>query len=290
MQYARFFDSGNELVIRNSVSRFDRELRVPGFDFSGIQTSSFSEAHLLGSADDMDWVVGINLLTEDFEQQNPLPGFAHDHNSHTMGVFTQGTMPITTDWTIEAGLRIDGTSSYGNFVLPRLALLYTPEPETTLRIGGGLGYKEPTLFTEESESRQFQAVLPLQAQLLQAEESAGLNMDINRVFDLSADLTLNLNLLLFYTRVDNPLRLAANGQEQFAFQQSREYLDTRGTEINAVWNWENLKLFLGYTHANVQERDGGAATEALLMPQNRLNTVLVYEREDDIRIGLEAYY
>ena len=27
-----------------------------------------------------------------------------------------------------------------------------------------------------------------------------------------------------------------------------------------------------------------------LVPKDRLNTVLVYEREDDLRIGLEAYY
>ena len=67
-------------------------------------------------------------------------------------------------------------------------------------------------------------------------------------------------------------------------------MDTRGTEFNAVWNWDNFKLFLGYTHAEVKEHGARGTIDYPLVPQDRLNTVLVYEREDDLRIGLEAYY
>lgn len=290
LDYVQRLDSGNDLVLRNSISRFERELDVPGFQFAGTQLSSFSEAHLIGATTTVDWVMGLNLWTEKFDQRNPAPGFRHNSNSHTVGAFVQATLPLADRWTLEGGLRVDETSDYGTFVLPRISLLFTPRPDTTVRIGGGLGYKEPTLFTDEAEMRQYQGVLPLQSGLLEAEQSTGVNIDVNREFTLSTDLSLNLNLLLFYTRVDDPLRLLPMGLNAYAFAQPHDYLDTRGTEINAVWSRENLKLFLGYTHADVREHQAAGVSDYPLVPVDRLNTVLVYEREEDLRVGLEAYY
>ena len=289
-EYNYLHESNNELVIRNSVNRFKRELDVPNFQFSGTQVSTFSEAHLLGATNTADWVLGINFLTEDFEQDNAVFDFEHDFDSHTAGVFVQGTLPLSEDWLLESGLRIDHTSDYGSFLLPRISLLYNVSEETTLRIGGGLGYKEPSLFTEESEAQQFINILPLNEDLLDAEQSAGLNIDINRSFDFASGISLNLNMLVFYTRVDDPLHLVRQTGNQFVYSQPTEYLDTKGTEINAAWYWNDFKLFFGYTHTDVEEHGPLGVGESPLIPEDRVNTVFVYEREDDVRIGLEAYY
>jgi outer membrane receptor for ferrienterochelin and colicins len=289
-EYNYLYKSDNELVIRNSVNRFKRELDVPNFQFSGTQVSTFSEAHLLGATNTADWVLGINFLTEDFEQDNAVIDFEHDFDSHTAGVFFQGTLPLSENWLLESGLRIDHTSDYGSFLLPRISLLYNVSEETTLRIGGGLGYKEPSLFTEESEAQQFINILPLNEDLLDAEQSAGLNIDINRSFDFSSGISLNLNMLVFYTRVDDPLHLVHQTGNQFVYSQPTEYLDTKGTEINAAWYWNDFKLFFGYTHTDVEEHGPLGVGESPLIPEDRVNTVFVYEREDDVRIGLEAYY
>ena len=52
----------------------------------------------------------------------------------------------------------------------------------------------------------------------------------------------------------------------------------------------DFKYFFGYTHADVKEHTKTVARMAPLMPRDRVNNVFVYEREDDFRIGLEAYY
>lgn len=290
LEYIHRFQSGSELVVRNSISHFQRDLIVPGFLFSGAQLSSFSEAHVLGTTNSVEWVAGLNLWTQDFEQDNAAPGFQHDFHSHTLGAFVQGTVPLTKRWTMESGLRMDHSSDYGSFVLPKVSLLYTPAVHTTLRIGAGLGYKEPTLFTEDAERYQFRGVLPIEPKHFEAERSMGLNVDINRSFNLPDSLSLNFNLLLFYTRVDKPMRLIPTVQDKLSYHQPDDYLDTRGTEINSVWERENFKLLLGYTHADVQEHSDRGVHAYPLVPKDRLNTVLVYEREDDLRIGLEAYY
>lgn len=289
-QYNYHLSSGDELVLRNSVSYFDRNLQIPDFNFSGTQISSFSEAHILKEVGAGEWIAGLNLWTEDFDQDGEVQALAHDFSSRTLGAFIQGTIPLGEKLILESGLRVDHTSDYGSFVLPRISLLFTPSADTTVRIGGGLGYKEPTPFTETAEMLQFKGVLPLDSNNLEAERSAGVNIDINRSFQLANDLSFNINWLLFYTKVDDPLSLVEEGASQFVYRQINDYLDTTGTEINAVWRWQNLKLFLGYTHADVVEHRDGSESDSPLIPKERVNTVLVYEREDDLRVGLEAYY
>lgn len=290
LQYSRQLAGGNELVIRNSISRFRRALRVPGFDFGGTQLSSFSEAHLVGSAGTFDWVAGVNLWTEEFDQDAGAQSARLDYDQRTVGVFTQGAWDVATDWTLETGLRVDHDTDFGNFVLPRVSLMYTGVANTTMRIGGGLGYKLPTPFSEDAERLQFQGVQPLRTDTLDAERSTGVNADVNHSLQLGDSLALDLNLLLFYTRVNDPLQLVAVGDDEYAWSQPVPYMDTRGMEFNAVWRWDTFRFFLGYTRADVREHRRQETVDALLIPEDRVNLVLVHEREDDFRIGLEAYF
>ena len=290
LTYSRLYQSGNELVLRNSVSRFRRDLLVPEFEFSGTQLSSFSELHLLGTTGSLDWVAGVNLWTEDFDQGTAAAPMKIDYDQHTIGAFAQGTRSLSENWTLEAGLRVDHDADYGEFILPRISLLYTGMQNTVLRLGGGLGYKLPTPFSEEAEQVQFQGLQPLQIDSLEAERSAGVNADLNHSLQVSGSLSLDLNLLLFYTRVNDPLNLVEVGADEYVYRQPVPYIDTRGTEMNAVWRWDAFKFFLGYTRADVLEHQKNVKVEALLIPKDRVNLVYVYEREDDIRIGLEAYY
>src|SRR5690554_7516769 len=45
--------------------------------------------------------------------------------------------------------------------LPRVSALFQIANGLTSRIGGGFGYKTPTIFTEESERIQYQNVMPI---------------------------------------------------------------------------------------------------------------------------------
>ena len=289
-EYILRAQSGKKFVLRNSFNHYQQDLGIPNYSFGGEQLSSFSEAHLLGSSDIIDWVIGINLWTESFEQDRIQASLALNSDTQTYGTFAQGTFFLDDLWSIESGLRIDSTSDYGSFLLPRLSVLYAPNELTSIRIGGGLGYKEPTLFDQQAESIHYQGLLPIDINQLEAEESAGFNIDFNQRFILQNDATLNLNLLLFSTKVNNPLRLLKLSKDRFAFSQPDDYMDTQGVELGLVWRWKDFKYFFGYTHARVEEHTATNILMSPLMPKTRVNNVFVYERENDFRVGLEAYY
>jgi iron complex outermembrane receptor protein len=83
-----------------------------------------------------------------------------DYKSPTAHLFKNTVK--TNDWLdIETGLRGDYVHEYGfQYCLEFLHYLKLA-PKFSSRLGGGLGYKTPTIFTEESESIQYQNVLPI---------------------------------------------------------------------------------------------------------------------------------
>ena len=190
---------------------------------------------------------------------------------------------------LEGGLRADWHSDYGSFLLPRVSLLFLPADDLTLRLGGGFGYKTPNLFVSEAESVQFQGLAPLQPDQLDAEKSAGINFDINYRIQLGTDSALSTNLLFFYTRIDDAVQLTENAGLN-VFHQLDSHIDTRGLELNMVFSRGEISYVLGYTHIDARETSSGGDIDLPLVSQHRVNNVLIWEREDNFRIGLEAYY
>ena len=143
-----------------------------------------------------------------------------------------------------------------------------------MRIRGDLGYKEPNPFGEEAEAIQYRGISPFETGELVAEQSFGLNIDLSHSFDLAKDATLKINILSFYTRVANPLRLLELGDSHYAFRQPDDFLNTKGAELSAVWRWNDFKYFFGYTHANVETHNAGNIKVAPLMPKIGLTSSL----------------
>ena len=135
-EYISQLDSGKEFVLRNSINSYQQDIDMMNYSFSGEQISSFSEVHIVGATPRLDWVVGVNLWTENFEQTLISVPLALDFNSQTAGAFAQGTFFFNDHWHIESGLRFESFSEYGNFILPRASLLFSPSEKTFLRIGG----------------------------------------------------------------------------------------------------------------------------------------------------------
>ena len=288
--FDRILDENSKFSFKNSVSYYDRNIEIPDFEFSGIQLASFSEANYNHKNEKTEWIGGLNLWTDKFTQSNVAEEDAVDYNYTTVGAFVQNTWNISEKFILESGLRGDYQNKYGFFVLPRISALYKLNKKLSMRIGGGLGYKSPTVFTEDAEKIQFENVLPLDVANTNAEESIGGNLDINYKTALSDKSIFTINALFFYTRVDDPLVLTTTTNDYFEFQQPNGYIDTKGVETNTKITYGDLKLFVGYTYADVNEHYNGTSTTYPLVAKHRLNNVLMYEVEEKLKMGLEAYY
>lgn len=275
---------------KNSVSYYDRIIEIPSFKFSGVQLSSFSEASYNHKKKQSEWVSGLNLWTDGFTQNQIDTSKVVDYSHTTYGAFVQNTWNATEKFILETGLRGDYQNIYGFFALPRISALVKFNQKLSMRLGGGLGYKTPTVFTEDAERIQFKNVLPIDVSKTKAEQSIGGNYDINYRTPISNKMSLSINTLFFYTQVQNPLVLVPDTLGLYAFQQPKGNIDTKGLEANVKLTYEHFKLFVGYTLADVNQHYNGKTTTFPLVAKHRLNNVLMYEIEDKLKIGLEAYY
>ncbi|WP_315823551.1 TonB-dependent receptor plug domain-containing protein [Paraflavitalea speifideaquila] len=276
------------LQLKNSYTRFDRSIAIPGYVFDAQQQSSFTELTWNRKGEKSDWVVGANLLTDDLRENKTAANASRDYHYNTVGVFIQNAWTVTEQFTLETGLRGDYVHDYGFELLPRISAMYKITTALTTRLGGGFGYKTPTIFTEEAERRQFQHILPINVNQTRNERSAGGNWDINYRTHLG-QLGFTLNYMFFYTRLNRPLVLTDAGNSKLEFENSTGYIDTKGMETNIRLTYADFKLFIGYTYTDANTHYNSSQWLPLTA-RHRLNNVLMYEVEDKWKIGLEAYY
>ncbi len=277
------------LQLKNSYSRFDRDITIPTYRFEALQQSSFTELTWNHRRTFAQWIVGANLLTDALTEERRSADPARDYHYTTYGVFVQNAWSPSEKFTLETGLRGDYVNEYGWELLPRISALFRISPKLTSRLGGGFGYKTPTVFTEESERIQFVNLQPMNQQLTQNERSVGGNWDINYRTTIGG-VRLAFNHLFFYTRLNHPLILANSASGKPEFRNASGHIDTKGTETNLRLVYGDFKLFVGYPYTDANTHYASEAAWLPLTPRHRLNNVLMYEVEEKWKLGLEGYY
>lgn len=277
------------LQLKTSYSRFARVLSIPTYTFDALQQSSFSELTWNRKNEKADWILGATVLTDDLAENGQAADPRRNYHLNTYGLFVQNAWSVTDKFVLESGLRGDYVSEYGFALLPRVSAMIRLTPNLTTRIGGGFGYKPPTIFTEEAERRQFRNVLPVAGKGLQNERSAGGNWDLNYRTRIG-DADISLNHLFFYTRLNHPLVLVAATGNKLQFQNATENLDTKGMETNLRLVYGSFKLFVGYTNTDARTHVTNRREWLPLTARHRLNNVLMYEIENKLKLGVEAYH
>lgn len=283
------FGKCSHVTFKNSICYFNRKLFMPGYIFNGTQYSTFTEANYANHGEQFEWVAGANLWTDSFKEKQ-VTSALRDYNQTTFGAFFQNTFKANNWLHIETGLRADHVVDYGTAFLPRLSTVFKFNDKFTSRLGGGLGYKAPTLFTEDSERLQYRDVLALNSQANKLERSYGLNLDFNYRTSLFDDkVSFTINHLFFFTKIDDPLQLLRTTSGVYQFVNVAGNIETKGTETNVKLGYKDFKLFLGYTYTDAHRHEGTLRFDNPLTAKHRINSVLMYEVHDEWKVGLEAY-
>ncbi|SIO51825.1 TonB-dependent receptor [Chitinophaga niabensis] len=279
------------LTLKNSIGYFSRTIELPDFVFAGKQHASFSEASFLLPKDKTEWVAGLSLVTDKFRQTS-ITQYPLDYKLVTGGIFVQSNWKPTEKFVLETGLRTDYTNQHDVFVLPRISAMYKFNTHFTSRVGGGLGYKAPNIFSEEAEEKSFRDIQPLVLSATRPERSTGFNVDINYKGRFEDVVSISINQLFFYTRLKSPLLLdtlpLANGN--YTFYNADGYLNARGFETNIRLGYEEWSLYLGYTYTDAQRDFKHDVSVNPLTAKHRINCNVMYEAEDKWRIAYELFY
>jgi len=289
LQFEKKFNNNKQFTFKNSFNYFDRNIEIPNFEFQGKQLGSFTEASYSLNSEKMDWIFGANLFTDNFNEPSAVDSLSRDYNFTTVGGFVQNTWNASDRISVETGLRTDHNLDYGTFVLPKVSLLYKASRKLSGRIGGGYGYKLPTIFTEDAERLTFRNIQPINQSTTEVETSIGGNFDVNYKTVIAEKVSFSINQLFFYTQLDQPIVLQNNGVTNL-FVNADGTIDSRGFETNIKFGYDDFKLFLQYAFIDAQLNYNNINNQKPLTPRHNAGGVLMYEVEEKWRIGYEVYY
>jgi iron complex outermembrane receptor protein len=291
LAFDKKFRNSALLSFRNSISYFDREINIPNYRFQGNQIASFSEATYALEKKKTDWIFGANLFTDNFTENQFSNFTVRDYQNITVGWFAQNIWDMNSKFVLESGLRTDHSTNYGTFVLPRISLLFKPTKKLSARLGGGLGYKLPTICTEEAEALTYKNILPIDKSIVKAEKSVGGNFDINYKTIIGNNMTFSINQLFFYTQLNNALVLSQDiSSGNYFFENADSSIDSRGFETNMKLTYGDFKLFLQYAFIDAKLNYATNNNQKPLTPKHNAGAVLVFEQHGKWRIGFETYY
>jgi iron complex outermembrane receptor protein/outer membrane receptor for ferrienterochelin and colicins len=96
--------------------------------------------------------------------------------------------------------------------------------------------------------------------------------------------------MFFYTEIEDPLVLTPGADGLFRFANAARPVTSAGFETNLRASYDIVKLFAGYTYTSAKAKYLAGDRTLPLTPKSRLNTSLLFERERDFKVGVEAYY
>ncbi len=286
--YKTQIDSISSLNIKNSVSFFDRNLTIPDFNFDGKQTNTFTEITYQRETSKADWIFGANLYTSNFDE-NDNATLQRDQTDITYGMFANNIYDLSDGWILETGLRADYNTDFGFIPLPKISLLYKNDSGFSSRIGGGLGYKIPDIFTEEAEFINFENVLGIDKSSLKAERSYGVNFDFNYQTRLFENIGFSINQLFYVTAINNGLLLNSTDSGMFAFENATDEILSKGAETNIKFTYKDFRWFLNYALIDTKLNYLAGNPQKPLTAKHNAGSVLMYE-SDKWRIGYETFY
>ncbi len=288
--FNREFSYGSRLLAKQSLAFFTREIATPGYIFKGGQFNSFSDVSYSRAIGKHAVVFGASAVYDRFREDAATLAFIPRNETRaTAGLFVQDTVDITDKFSLEAGFRVDHAKDYGTFALPRVSVLYRLSENLTTRIGFGLGYKTPTMFTEEAETPLFRDVAPV-GDLLKAERSAGGTFDVNYRNSIGEEFTYSVNQMFFYTEITDPLILRPDLSHVYRFRNADSPIVSKGLETNTRLEYGLAKLFVGYTFTNAKAGFLTGDRRVTLLPRHKVNSALVFEEHESFKAGVEFYY
>jgi len=299
------WNENNSITLKNSLSFFERYIHInenmlgTSTKFDGLQANAFSELNYNFTKNNQNINIGLNSLADIFSETNN--GWQPQRNQelNTLGLYVNHLWDVTDKFALESGLRTDkveastlNTENGGqSFMLPKVSALYKVTSELSIRLGGGMGYRMPSVFSEEAEPYGYRNVQAVNFNTLVAEESYGTNIDFKYISTFGTDnVLLSLNQMFFFNVIDNPITLNETDINNLFYEQTNDSLFSKGFESQIKLTVDKFTWFLGYTYTDAYLENGENKNGLTLTPMHSIKGDLLFVVDNKWRIGWDYDY
>jgi outer membrane receptor for ferrienterochelin and colicins len=276
----------SELNFKGLLSFYNRDIVTNVFGMRANQRTYFTELSYLKKWKSHTLVTGINISGETFGKKSPDSSLINPYSNIILGVFVQDDWKLTKKLTAQTGLRFDYNSAYQPVLLPRLSLLYKFNVRFTSRLGGGLGYKAPTVFNNDIDERELRG--HNLAAGIRTEKSWGINWDINYKQKIN-EWNITVNQMFYVTQINRPV-IAENNSTYYSYINAAKALNTKGFETYVALKHDDLEMYLGYTYTIAKQFYNAIQPNVPLSAKSKFAAVISNEFSRRFRACIEASY
>jgi iron complex outermembrane receptor protein len=172
-----------------------------------------------------------------------------DTDASTWGLYVQDEFRVRDDLILSAGIRYDDFDSFGSTTNPRLALVWTPMPQTTLKAIYGTAFRAPSAYElYYNDGDVFQKA---------AED---LDPETIETYELILEQQLTPALRAVASVYKNTVEDLIVGEEDpvdgLVVFDNRGDAEVRGGEVELLGNWSNgWRGGLSYAYAEAEDDD-----------------------------------
>jgi len=250
-------------------------------------TSYLVESSMSGYTDQLTWLVGSALQSEQFSSTT-FPAF--DYKYDVPGLFSQVDYEAYENLAMSISARTDWHSEYGTQFSPRVSVLYRPE-QWVIRGAFGQGYFAPTPFIEAIDESGLSKLSPINK--LEEEHATTASLDIS-----FTEGNLETSMTLFSSNIDNVTELVAiegatsHSDYQVEIVNSPGETQIRGTELLLRYRWQDIKMTGSYLYTDATKLSESATGRSpiALTPKHSAGLVVMWEEHGSHIVGFEAYY
>ena len=281
---ARFhLDSGELLVFRGSFTEEwrthrlgsvrERDRRSTGFTEASLTISRASQLIVAGAAAERDVYRALDVAMMDYDYITP-------------GLFVEHLWFPAAWFSLSSSARLDFHSRYGDYLSPRVSALFHPGRIWTARISAGAGVFAPTPFTEETEVVGLSHLRPLTT--LGVERAQSASVDLGGIVG-----PVEVNASAHHSVISHPVALRPLPQSSTELELVNAAQPTRegGVELFARYKLGSASATASYAFLRGTELDveRDVRRGVPLNPRHAGGLTVIWEEEDDTRLGLELY-
>jgi iron complex outermembrane receptor protein/outer membrane receptor for ferrienterochelin and colicins len=287
-------NNNNRLVLKSSLSTFTKHIGGSEELFNALQVDHYHEMHLAHTSKNtngVSWVAGLNFNARNFKiLPNSEPVQLTDLHQNTIGVFGLCDFNFNKHSVLEAGLRFDKHSQYGDFVLPHLAFTSKLGKFFGLRLGIGAGYKTPDALAPQWFQPAVREISPIDKTVV-AERSWGYNAEFNYKKKWDKEHDLFINQAFYYTQINHPVSAFTTGNGGLFFSNDLRPVISKGFDTYIRFHSDDVELYAGITYTIAERTELPAESGHIpYTPKFRAAFTAVKEWNEQFRLGLEGSY
>jgi outer membrane receptor for ferrienterochelin and colicins len=279
-----------QILIKLALLSSKRDALFGGEPFKGVQTVSFADVQYSIDFSNHNLLLGSAFRIDDFQDQTPNLLSGRSFRFSVPSIFVQDEFQAAEALSFVLSGRLDFHNVFGTFFVPRVSAMFRPLSSLTFRIGGGTGYKAPTIFVEEAEEIGFRSVRPLTN--TRPENARSLSIDVNWRATLGS-FTIDWNSAMFLTNVDDALLADEDSLQADVvyLRNSTGFTRSVGGEFSLRLTYADFKASVGYTYLYASQEHDLRRSEVELNPRHSLGLVIIWEsHEQQLKMGLENYW